>query len=139
MPWEVANLTGESTEIEAPPAVFPSLSLAATERLSAAVADTVKEALREPPEASDDSLCSMFPWMSEESLCDVWRERASPERWRPTIAEITPLFTYDRGYDNGACLDTLLLRLGGEAALVAWARTLAELDDWFSEIGPGPE
>ncbi|WP_437802387.1 hypothetical protein [Sorangium sp. So ce693] len=128
-----------SNRLSAWAAVFPSLSPEARERLSPAVADTVKEVLRELPEESDDTLCSMFPWMSEESLCDVWRERASPEAWRPTIAEITPLFTYDRRYDNGACLDTLLLRLGGEAALVAWARTLAELDDWFSEIGPGPE
>ncbi|XYI01982.1 hypothetical protein ACMHYB_20295 [Sorangium sp. So ce1128] len=127
-----------SNRLSAWAAVFPSLSLEARERLSAAVADTVKEALREAPEESDDSLCSMFPWMSDESLCDVWRERASPERWRPTIAEITPLFTYDRGYNNGSCLDTLLLRLGGEAALVAWARNLVELDDWFSGIGPGP-
>ncbi|WP_437718074.1 hypothetical protein WMF45_17675 [Sorangium sp. So ce448] len=128
-----------SNRLSAWASVFPSLSAEARESLSAAVADTVKEALREPPEESDGSICRMFPWMSEESLCDVWRERASPEAWRPTIAEITPLFTYDRRYDNGACLDTLLLRLGGEAALVAWARTLAELDDWFSEIGPGPE
>ncbi|WP_437900258.1 hypothetical protein [Sorangium sp. So ce124] len=128
-----------SNRLSAWASVFPSLSLEARESLSTAVAETVKEALREPPEESDDSLCSMFPWMSVESLCDVWRERASPEAWRPTIAEITPLFTYDRRYDNGACLDTLLLRLGGEAALVAWARTLAGLDDWFSEIGPGPE
>ncbi|WP_437909500.1 hypothetical protein WME95_17405 [Sorangium sp. So ce327] len=128
-----------SNRLSAWATVFPSLSPEARERLSAAVADTVKEVLREPPEESDDTLCSMFPWMPEESLCDVWRERASPEAWRPTVAEITPLFTYDRRYDNGACLDTLLLRLGGEAALVAWARTLAGLDDWFSEIGPGPE
>ncbi|WP_437916421.1 hypothetical protein WME73_17520 [Sorangium sp. So ce302] len=128
-----------SNRLSAWASVFPSLSLEARESLSTAVAETVKEALREPPEESDDSLCSMFPWMSVESLCDVWRQRASPENWRPTIAEITPLFTYDRRYDNGACLDTLLLRLGGEAALVAWARTLAGLDDWFSEIGPGPE
>lgn len=127
-----------SNRLSAWAAVFPSLSPEARERLSAAVADTVKEALREAPEESDESLCSMFPWMSEERLRDVWRERASPERWRPTVAEVTPLFTYDRGYNNGACLDTLLLRLGGEAALVAWARTLGELDDWFSEIGPGP-
>ncbi|WP_438036387.1 hypothetical protein [Sorangium sp. So ce204] len=128
-----------SNRLRAWAAVFPSLSQEARERLSGAVAETVKETLRERPEESDDALCSMFPWMSEESLCDVWRERASPDAWCPTIAEITPLFTYDRGYDNGACLDTLLLRLGGEAALVAWARTLAELDDWFSEIGPESE
>ncbi|WP_437916420.1 hypothetical protein WME73_17515 [Sorangium sp. So ce302] len=120
-------------------AVFPSLSLEARERLSGAVAETVKETLRERPEESDDTLCSMFPWMSVESLCDVWRERASPEKWRSTIFEATPLFTYDRGYRNGALLDTLLLRMGGEAALVAWARTLAELDEWFSEIGPWPD
>jgi hypothetical protein len=128
-----------SNRLRAWAAVFPSLSQGARERLSGAVAETVKETLRERPEESDDALCSMFPWMSVESLCDVWGERASPEAWRSTIFEATPLFTYDRGYRNGAFLDTLLLRVGGEAALVAWARTLAELDEWFSEIGPWPD
>ncbi|MGK3971694.1 hypothetical protein WMF38_08235 [Sorangium sp. So ce118] len=128
-----------SNRLSAWAAVFPSLSPEAREGLSGAVTDAVTEALRESPEESDDSLCRMFPWMPDESLCAVWRERASPESWRPTVAEITRLFAYDRGYNNGSCLDTLLLRLGGEAALVAWARTLDELDDWFSEIGPGPE
>ncbi|WP_437300119.1 hypothetical protein [Sorangium sp. So ce426] len=128
-----------SNRLRAWAAVFPSLSQEARERLSGAVAETVKETLRERPEESDDALCSMFPWMSVESLGDVWGERASPEKWRSTIFEATPLFTYDRGYRNGALLDTLLLRVGGEAALVAWARTLAELDEWFSEIGPWPD
>ncbi len=98
--------------------------------MSAAVADDGERALREPPEESDGSLCRMFPWMSEESLCDVWRERLT-RRVAPHDRRDHAFFTYDRRYDNGSCPDTLLLRLGGEAALVAWARTLAEVDDWL--------
>ena len=50
-----------SNRLSAWAAVFPSLSPEARERLSAAVADTVKEALRERPEESDDTLCQHVP------------------------------------------------------------------------------
>ncbi|MDI1443571.1 hypothetical protein [Polyangium sp. 6x1] len=128
----IATAASGANRLSAWAVAFPRLSEAQRQALAPAVSAAVEDALRAPAEESDGSLYEMLPWFSEENLLTIWRRRADPAVWQPTDAETTRLFSYDRGYVHPEWLSAIVLRLGGEDALVDWARAEDQVEGLIS-------
>ncbi|MDC3956957.1 hypothetical protein KEG38_24060 [Polyangium jinanense] len=128
----IATAASGANRLSAWAVAFPRLSEAQRQALAPAVSLAIEDALRAPPEESDSSLYEMLPWLSEENLLAIWKRRADPAVWQPTGAETTRLFSYDRGYVHPEWLSDIVLRLGGEETLVAWAQAEDQVEAWIS-------